>query len=201
MNNNNINFYWDIGSTNTYFAFHLLRPLARKYGAGITYIPFNLGYVFRKHNYVLMQEPKAKLINRKVDLMRWAKKYGLDFSMPEEFPIKTTQVLKASLVMREQGMEEAFLTHMFRRYWEQNDASIQTDQGILPSVVELGVDPDAFLQRLAHPEIRNGVIENTDQALVDGVFGAPSMRLHDELYWGKDRFDFLEDHLERLARR
>ena len=38
-----IQFYWDVGSTNSYFAFHLLRPIAEEFGAAIEYIPFNLG--------------------------------------------------------------------------------------------------------------------------------------------------------------
>ena len=61
-----IDFYWDIGSTNTYFAFHLLTTLAAKYGATIDYVPFNLGFVFRHHNYALTDEPRAKMANRKV---------------------------------------------------------------------------------------------------------------------------------------
>ena len=96
-----VEFFWDIGSTNTYFAFHLLRPLAAKYGATIRYVPFNLGYVFRHHNYALTQEPAAKMKNRKVDLMRWAKRYDLAFQVPKEFPIKTSRVLRGALVFNE----------------------------------------------------------------------------------------------------
>lgn len=194
-----IKFYWDIGSTNTYFAFRLLRPLAHKYNAQVSYVPFNLGYVFRHHNYVLMQEPKAKLINRKVDLMRWAAKYELDFSMPDEFPIKTSRVLKASLVMREAGLEEAFLALMFARYWEQNDATIQDYPGMLSSVLELGMDEGEFMQQVNADATQQQLIAHTDAALADGIFGAPSMLLDGELYWGKDRFDFIDDQLARMA--
>jgi 2-hydroxychromene-2-carboxylate isomerase len=68
--NQQIDFYWDIGSTNTYFALHLIRPIAARHGATIRYQPFNLGYVFRHHNYQLMEEPRAKLSNRRRDLNR-----------------------------------------------------------------------------------------------------------------------------------
>ena len=139
-----VEFFWDMGSTNTYFAFHLLRPLAAKYGATIRYVPFNLGYVFRHHNYALTQEPAAKMKNRKVDLMRWAKRYDLAFQVPKEFPIKTSRVLRGALVMRDYGHEEAFMAAMFKRYWEQGDASIQTYAGMAESISALGVDPDEF---------------------------------------------------------
>jgi 2-hydroxychromene-2-carboxylate isomerase len=52
----------------------LIKPIANKHDATIAPRPFNLGYVFRKHNYVLMDEPKTKLRARKIDLMRWAER-------------------------------------------------------------------------------------------------------------------------------
>ncbi len=191
-----VHFYWDIGSTNTYFAFHLLRPLVAKYDASIEYIPFNLGYVFRHHNYALTDEPAAKMKNRKVDLMRWARRYDLPFQVPQEFPIKTSRVLKGSLVMREYGLEEAYMAEMFTRYWEEGDASIQTYEGMTESVRKLGVDVDLFVEKAESPEVREELINVTQGALAEGIFGAPTMVVDGEIYWGKDRFEFIEDHLK-----
>ena len=118
-----IQFYWDVGSTNSYFAFHLLRPIAEEFGAAIEYIPFNLGYVFRHHKYVLSEEPKAKLKNRATDLKRWAKKYSLPFNVPEQFPIKTSDALKGSLGMRRLRLEEAYIEKLFSTYYH-NDSQV-----------------------------------------------------------------------------
>ncbi|WP_438503073.1 hypothetical protein, partial [Acinetobacter baumannii] len=74
--------YWDLGSTNSYFALHLIKPVAARHGAAIVPRPFNLGHVFRKQAYVLMEEPKVKLRARKIDLTRWARRYDLPFRMP-----------------------------------------------------------------------------------------------------------------------
>ena len=74
---------------------HLIRPLVEKHGAELVMHPFNLGYVFRHHNYVLMEEPRAKLSNRGRDLRRWAERYDLPFRMPDQFPIKTSGALQA----------------------------------------------------------------------------------------------------------
>ena len=43
-------------------------------------------------------------------------------------------------------------------------------------------------------------MELTDAALADGIFGAPMMELDGEIYWGKDRFEFLEDQLAQKVR-
>ena len=190
-----IDFYWDIGSTNTYFAFHLIRPLAARYGAHINYVPFNLGYVFRHHDYVLMEEPRAKLSNRRRDLARWAERYRLPFRMPDTFPIKTSRALRAALVARELEVEEAFLEVLFAAYWEHNDASIADYEGLARLAGGLGLDADAFVARCEAPEIRAALERSTSDALQQGVFGAPSFRIGNELYWGKDRMEFIEDQL------
>ena len=190
-----IDFYWDIGSTNTYFALHLIRPIAARHGATINYRPFNLGYVFRKHDYQLMQEPRAKLSNRRRDLQRWAARHNLPFRMPEQFPIKTSRALRGSLVARRYGLEEAYLDAIFSAYWEQNDPSIAEYAGLARIAGEIGLDAERFESECENEEIRDALAAVTDRALAAGVFGAPTFVIDGEFYWGKDRFEFIEDHL------
>ena len=195
-----IDFYWDIGSTNTYFALHLLRPIAAQHDATIVMHPFNLGFVFRHHNYVLQDEPPAKLRNRGRDLRRWAEKHALPFRVPDRFPIKTSRPLRGALAARELGVETAYLDAIFRRYWEQNDASITAVAGMRAVAREIGLDPDEFVAVCDGPAIRQALIDATRAALDRGVFGAPSFYIGDELFWGKDRMEFIDDELTRLGR-
>lgn len=195
-----IDFYWDIGSTNTYFAFHLLRPLAAKYDAKINYVPFNLGYVFRHHGYALTQEPKAKMKNRKDDLMRWASRYQLPFRIPDQFPIKTSRVLKGAIVAQEHNVLMPFLDEIFSRYWEQNDATIGSDAGLHAIAQAIGIsDPEIFVKEIDAQAARDTLVNATQTALDEGIFGAPTIRLGGEIYWGKDRFEFIESQLQALA--
>ena len=83
-----IQLYWDVGSTNIHFAFYLLRLIAEEFGAVIEYMPFNLGYVFRHHQYVLSEEPKAELKNRATDLQRWAKSIIFHLMCQNNFQLK-----------------------------------------------------------------------------------------------------------------
>jgi 2-hydroxychromene-2-carboxylate isomerase len=190
-----IEFYWDLGSTNSYFALHLIKPVAARHGARIVPRPFNLGHVFRKHNYVLMDEPKAKIANRITDLHRWARRYGLPFRMPSKFPIKTAPALRGALAMRRFGKEWDYLEAIFAAYWERDDASVAAHEGLGPVASALGVDPGQFLALAESAEIRQELIAETDAALARGVFGAPSFMVGDELFWGKDRMDFIEEAL------
>ena len=197
MKKNQIEMYWDVGSTNTYFALKLIKPLLERYDAELRLHPFNLGYVFRNNNYELMKESKAKLRNRKRDLMRWAEKYGLPFNIPRQFPIKSSRALRGSLVARRHGVELAFVQRVMDRYWEQGDASIAEYAGLRPIAQELGLDPDAFEALAASDEIAAELARETDRGLERDVFGVPMIIVGDELFWGKDRMEFVEDELKR----
>lgn len=190
-----VEMYWDPGSTNTYFALKLIRPILERTGAGLVLHPFNLGYVFRLHNYVLMDEPAAKIENRKRDLVRWANKYGLPFRFPSRFPIKTARILRGSLAMRRRGLELPYVERVFSAYWEHDDAGVADYAGLRPIAASLGVDPDEFEALSESGDIRRELSESTNRGLARGVFGAPSLFVGEELFWGKDRMDFVEDAL------
>ena len=195
----NLDMYWDVGSTNTYFALKLIKPILVRNNVELVLHPFNLGYVFRNNNYELMKEPKAKLRNRKQDLMRWAKKYDLPFSIPREFPIKSSRVLRGSLVMRRFGLEVPFVEKIMDRYWEQGDATISEYAGIRSTVLELGVNPDEFEALSASEEIGAELAKSTDEGVERGVFGVPMIIVGDQLFWGKDRMEFVEDELKAYS--
>ena len=98
MTKKKVEMFWDIGSTNAYFALHLIKPILKRTNSDLILHPYNLGFAFRSRNYVLMEEPAIKIENRKADLARWAKKYNLKFKFPSQFPIKTSRTLRGCLL-------------------------------------------------------------------------------------------------------
>jgi len=142
-----------------------------------------------------MDESKAKLRNRRDDLMRWAKRYQLPFRMPDQFPIKTSRALKGAIAMRQWGQEDAFIEAIFAAYWENNVGTIGEYAVLRDIAADLGVDPVEFELASESPGVRAALIDSTNDALARGVFGAPSMIIEDSLYWGKDRMEFIETQL------
>ena len=194
-----VEFYWDVGSTNTYFAIKLIKPILERNNAALELHPFNLGYFFKSQNYELMKESKAKLRNRKQDLMRWAKKYNLPFSIPRQFPIKSSRVLRGSLVMRKYGLELPFVEKILDRYWEHGDASISEYQGLRSTVLEFGIDPEKFEFLCESDEISDELIKSTNDGIARDVFGVPMIIVNEQLFWGKDRMEFVEDELKNIS--
>lgn len=197
MSKKKVELFWDVGSTNTYFAIKLIKPILERNNAELVLHPFNLGYFFKSQNYELMKESKAKLRNRKQDLMRWAAKYNLPFSIPRQFPIKSSRVLRGSLVMRRFGLEMEFVEKILDRYWEQGDASISEYEGIRPTVIELGVDLEKFEALCESDEISEELAKSTNEGIARDVFGVPMIIVNDQMFWGKDRMEFVEDELKK----
>lgn len=192
-----VHFYWDVGSTNSYFAYHLLKPVCDRHGARIVPHPFNLGHVFRSKNYVLMDEEPEKIAYRIADLMRWARLHDLPFNLPESFPIKTSRVLRGALAMRRFDREWDYMGAVLAAYWERGDATIADYAGLRPIVAGLGVDADAFERLAEDPAVRAELVAETDAGLQRGAFGAPTMFVGAEMFWGKDRMDFIDIELAR----
>ena len=197
--NPTLDFYWDIGSTNSYFAFKLIQPIVERHNADVNWHPFNLGFVFRSNDYVLMDEPKAKMRNRLADLNRWANFHKLPFRMPDNFPIKTSRALRAAIAMRQWNLEFEFMQKIFSAYWEQNTGSIGEYETLSKIAAALGVDRDKFESACESSEVKQALIDSTNEALERGVFGAPSIYIGDELYWGKDRMEFIDAQLATLS--
>ena len=79
--------------------------------------------------------------------------------------------------------------------WEDGDVGIGEYASLRSVAARLGVDPTEFEARSESAEVRAAIIAETQSALASGVFGAPIIRIEDQLYWGKDRMDFVEAHL------
>jgi len=191
-----VEFYYDFSSTNTYFAAFLTPELCRRYRAELKWMPFYLGAAFRQLNHSLDKEPRVKLAYFWRDHQRWARKTGLPFRMPSRFPIKSSTALRGAVAMREWDKEEAYIQEVFRAYWERDEDI--ADVSVLGRIAEgLGVNAAAFLQKADSEQARQEVIRVTNEGVKRGVFGAPTFFVGEEMLWGKDRLDFVEDLLQK----
>ena len=113
---------------------------------------------------------------------------GLPLKLPPvRFPQNGLKAARLALVGEREGWAPAFSRGVFvANYAEQKDIS---DDATLRMILgELGVD--------AEPAFATNALENkealkiqTEEAGMQGIFGAPSFTIGDELFWGNDRLE------------
>ena len=62
-------------------------------------------------------------------------------------------------------------------------------------ITEAGLDADMLMGEAQSEAVKARLRDNTDAAIAAGVFGVPGMRVHEELFWGFDDLENLEDFL------
>jgi 2-hydroxychromene-2-carboxylate isomerase len=196
-----VDFYYDFSSTNSYFAAFMLPEIAARAGASIRWLPIHSAALFRGTGFdvMAMTPRKARYLWR--DHARYAELTGLPFRKPSRFPIKTSLALRCVLAAArlagdaDQGRlaAQSFSQAVFRSYWER-------DEDIAEAAVLRALIParaDQILRSADSAEVRDELHAVTAEATARGVFGVPAFIVDEEMFWGKDRLDFVERWLKR----
>ena len=59
----------------------------------------------------------------------------------------------------------------------------------------IGIDGQDFLSAIAAQEVKDALKNNTTEAVERGAFGAPTFFVRDEMFFGQDRLEFVEEAL------
>ena len=188
--------FWDFSSPFAYLGTTQADALAKRTGAKLVWKPMLLGGVFKTIGQVdapVLTWGEAKRLHTFKDLNRWAEHYGVPFNFPSRFPTNSLKALRAYLALPEEK-RGAFREKTFRAYWAE-DKDI-TDDATLRELI--GEGADETLARTQQPEIKQALIDATNEAVKRGVFGAPTWIIDgEELFWGQDRIPLVERALSR----
>jgi len=194
-----VDFYFDFSSTNSYFAAFMLPEICARNDARLNWMPTHFAALFRGTGFdvMAMTARKARYLWR--DHARYAELTGLPFKRPRRFPIKTAAALRAVIAAgRTAGAhkaEESVSQLIMRAYWER-DEDISNGTVIAAIATSAGFDGDALVADADSASVREELTAITDRAIARGVFGAPTFFVGDEMFWGKDRLDFVERWLK-----
>lgn len=191
-----VEFYFDFGSPTSYLAYTQLPGICAAAGAELVYRPVLLGGVFQATGNASPIAVPAKGRYTLIDMQRFARRYGVPLKMNPHFPINTLLLMRAAtgVQLRQPERFEALLACVFKGMWV--DALNLSDAAVLgPLLAEAGFDPQALLALAAEQEVKDALKANTEAAIKRGMFGAPTLFVGDEMFFGQDRLDFVREAL------
>ena len=193
-----IEFFFDVGSPTTYLAWTQLPRLAEETGAELVWRPMLLGGVFKATGNASPVTVPAKGRWMLGDLQRWADRYRVPLRFNPHFPINTLTLMRGAsgVLMHEPERLAAYLAAVFDAMWvtPQNMADPVVMTKVLAAA---GFDAESFQALVADAAVKAALVATTEEAVRRGVFGAPSMFVGDELFFGQDRLEFVREALVR----
>ena len=164
----------------------------------ISYRPMFLGAVMKAtgNSPPALVEAKGAYLRR--DIPRWAGRYDVPFRFNSVFPQNTLAALRLAIVGQHRGAFGALHDRLFdAMFVEDRDLS---DAKVLRSLLDdAELDADEYLAAAEAQTIKDELRANTDEAVRRGAFGAPTIFVGDEMFFGNDRFDFVRAALEKAA--
>jgi 2-hydroxychromene-2-carboxylate isomerase len=189
-----LEFFFDYTSPFSYLANSQLPALARRTGAELVYRPMFLGGVMQATGNQPPGTLPARSKSMAQDIRRWVRRYGIEFSGNPHFPMQTLPALRAALAAQDAGVFPAYHEALFRAAWGQSKNL--GDLAVLRDVIaKAGLDPGPLLAAAATEPLKERLKANTAEAVARGAFGAPTFFVGDEMFFGNDRLDFVEEAL------
>jgi len=186
-----LEFYFDLGSPPSYIAHARLPSL----GAEVALRPVLAGGIFKLTENRPPLEVRAKgRYMLQTDLPRIAEHFGIPLSFHANAPVPTLQLMRGAVVAERLGRLADYVTAMFRAMWaEARDMSDQ--QAVGEALERADFDAASIFTPIGDQAVKDTLIAWTRAAVDRGVFGVPTFFLDDEMFFGQDRLDLIEERL------
>jgi len=191
-----VEFFFDVGSPSSYLAWTQLPALCERAGAALVFRPMLLGGVYQATGNASPASVPAKGRYTNVDFQRFARRYGVPLTMNPHFPIITLYLMRATtgIQLRQPERFQAFLSTVFKALWI-DALNLNEPELTVRVLADGGFDP-AEIDRLTNdPEVKAALRATTEEAVRRGVFGAPTLFVGEEMFFGQDRLDFVREAL------
>jgi len=196
-----VDFYFDFMSPFAYLASHRVAELENRHRGKATFVAHPIDLIaarFKAGNTgPFNRDQPAKMKCLMMDLQRWAKRYGMPIGFPKG--LETARLNRGYLCARREDKAELYMKAAFDAVWGQSGDP--SDERLLRAVAaKSGMSADRVLQAVDSPEIVGDYEKENAAAQARGVFGVPIFMVDDQIYWGNDRIEFLEEYLNEAAR-
>ena len=192
-----VQFVFDYRSIYSYLANTQINTL----GVLIDYQPVDIVAVMKEVNNQPspMCPPKARYSH--MDATRWAGRYGVPlsankalFDAMRQGVLKNAFLSRAALAAQQMGIFEQVNDALFGAVWAGSE-DLATEEGRSHFAATRGI-PAALWEVAESPDVVTQLAANNARAVANGVFGAPTFFVDQEMFFGNDRLSFVKGKLD-----
>ena len=194
-----LEFLFDYGSPFSYLANIQLPGFAKRNGAVVVFRPMLLGAVLKATGNCSPMTVPAKARHFAEDMRRWASRYGVMLKLnAHPFMGNTLPLMCGAVAAQRLGVFGAYHDAIYRAAWAEGlDLG---EPAVFSTVLQrAGVNLAELIAASERQDVKDELRRNTEDAVARGAFGAPTFFVGNEMFWGNDRFDFVEEALRRQS--
>ena len=192
---NTIEFYFDPISPYAWLASARLDEISEVSGASIIAKPVLFAGLLNAHGNLGPAEIPAKRAYIFRDVMRRATTLGLQLEGPPGHPFNPLLSLRICTAIKDDAQRLDTAIALCHSAWADGQDLTDT-QSIRRICTVCGLDADWALAAANDTEVKQQLIDNTAAAADLGIFGVPTFRVDDQIFWGEDRIDELLHYID-----
>ena len=191
-----IGFYFDFISPYSYLAYQRLPELARRYGYEVDYYVADLASLkqLAGNTSPRMVQMPLKLHYSRIDQQRWAQRYGVPITPPPGSH-DSSWLNRGTFYAADRNQCPSYIKAVWTSM-RRDGRDLAEESTWRDVAAELGWAAEEFVDFVRSDASLNRYRQASQEAHERGVFGVPTMIVGTEMWWGNDRLDFLEEHLQ-----
>lgn len=200
---NHIQFYYDVTSPYSWFAFETLERLRKPWNLDVELMPVLLGGIFKTSGNSSPAFNVAKAPYSLKDITRQSTYFSLPITIPDCFPANSLKAMRLLTFVKQEM--PGLLSQLSRGFWHrlyQQGLDISQESDVIAVLQQADLLPaqiDTLLANIQNEAIKDKLKEATEQAVARGTFGVPTMFAltpqGSEMFFGSDRFHHLASAL------
>jgi len=199
-----VEFHFDFGSPNAYLSHRVIPKIEQRTGAAFRYVPVLLGGVFKATNnvspMVALEGIKNKSEYAQLETQRFLKKHCItNYRRNPFFPINTLQLMRGAVAAEQLGCADAYIDAVYHAIWVDG-LDMGNSDVVVESLQGTSIPIDKIQEACSDPDIKQQLISNTQDSVARGNFGSPTFFVGEEMFFGKDKLDDVEEEINRLIK-
>lgn len=186
-----IEFYLDFISPYAWLGFDALPRAMEGISHRVVHKPVLFAAMLKHHGQLGPAEIPAKRDWTYRQVLWQAKLQGTPLQLPAMHPFNPLGLLRLATACDAEGQPSRFICEqVFRHVWCSGlDAADPQRLAQLTARLLPARDP-------SDADVKQALQAHTDEALAQGVFGVPSFRVDDKVFWGQDALPMLRAYLQ-----